>query len=185
MRKLWRSKIWRKYYCEIIKTNQKIKTNRQHLFVAGKLTAKEQQIMNSISRRTAHRRWKRSSWLWVRRCVPFFSHFFCCLCVLLWQWVMRCFPLFSCWMFLLSHCQFQKWLSNLLDFFNPPSVYVKHVCFVNFTQWVAQQLQKLAFQLPTQLSFGSTASFSVSVSLPYYCWSKKQTSRKLLFLEPS
>ena len=29
---------------------------------------------------------------------------------------------------------FQKWLSNLLDFFNPPSVYVKHVCFVNFTQ---------------------------------------------------
>ena len=30
----------------------------------------------------------------------------------------------------------QKWLSNLLDFFNPPSVYVKHVCFVNFTQWV-------------------------------------------------
>ena len=38
-----------------------------------------------------------------------------------------------------SLCQwdlFQKWLSNLLDFFNPPSVYVKHVCFVNFTQWV-------------------------------------------------
>ena len=29
---------------------------------------------------------------------------------------------------------FQKWLSNLLDFFSPPSVYVKHVCFVNFTQ---------------------------------------------------
>jgi len=29
----------------------------------------------------------------------------------------------------------EKWLSNLLDFFNPPSVYVKHVCFVNFTQF--------------------------------------------------
>ena len=95
------------------------------------------------------------------------------------------FSSFSFCMFLLSHCQFQKWLSNLLDFFNPPSVYVKHVCFVNFTQWVAQQLLKLAFQLPTRLSFGSTASFSVSVSLPYYCWSKKQTSKKLLFLEPS
>ena len=83
------------------------------------------------------------------------------------------FSSFSCCMFLLSHCQFQKWLSNLLDFFNPPSVYVKHVCFVNFTQWVDQQLLKLAFQLPTRLSFGSTASFSVSVSLPYDCWSKK------------
>ena len=83
------------------------------------------------------------------------------------------FSSFSFCMFLLSHCQFQKWLSNLLDFFNPPSVYVKHVCFVNFTQWVAQQLLKLAFQLSTRLSFGSTASFSVSVSLPYYCWSKK------------
>jgi len=29
----------------------------------------------------------------------------------------------------------EKWLSNLLSFFNPPSVYVKHVCFVNFTQF--------------------------------------------------
>ena len=28
----------------------------------------------------------------------------------------------------------QKWLTNLLSFFSPPSVYVKHVCFVNFTQ---------------------------------------------------
>jgi len=45
------------------------------------------------------------------------------------------FSSFSFCMFLLSHCQFQKWLSNLLDFFNPPSVYVKHVCFVNFTQF--------------------------------------------------
>jgi len=29
----------------------------------------------------------------------------------------------------------EKWLSNLLDFFSPPSVYVKHVCFVNFTKY--------------------------------------------------
>jgi len=29
----------------------------------------------------------------------------------------------------------EKWLSNLLDFFSPPSVYVKHVCFVDFTQF--------------------------------------------------
>ena len=29
---------------------------------------------------------------------------------------------------------FQKWLSNLVNYFDPPAVYVKHVCFVNFTQ---------------------------------------------------
>ena len=35
-----------------------------------------------------------------------------------------------CWISML----FQKWLANLMDFFSPPSVYVKHVCFVNFTK---------------------------------------------------
>ena len=39
-----------------------------------------------------------------------------------WNWEM---PL--CW-------NFQKWLANLVDFLNPPSAYVKHVNFVNFTQ---------------------------------------------------
>merc|ERR1712156_15124 len=29
----------------------------------------------------------------------------------------------------------EKWLTNLLSYFEPPSVYVKHVCFVNFTQF--------------------------------------------------
>ena len=28
----------------------------------------------------------------------------------------------------------EKWLANLVNYFEPPSVYVKHVCFVNFTQ---------------------------------------------------
>ncbi len=34
----------------------------------------------------------------------------------------------------ISFCCFQKWLANLVDYFEPPSAYVKHVCFVNFTQ---------------------------------------------------
>ena len=57
------------------------------------------------------------------------------------------FYFFSHTLIFASLCQwdlFQKWLSNLLDFFNPPSVYVKHVCFVNFTQWV-KKLPHLAF----------------------------------------
>jgi hypothetical protein len=29
----------------------------------------------------------------------------------------------------------EKWLANLVNYFEPPSVYVKHVCFVNFTQF--------------------------------------------------
>jgi len=29
----------------------------------------------------------------------------------------------------------EKWLTNLVSFFSPPSVYVKHVCFVNFSQY--------------------------------------------------
>jgi len=29
----------------------------------------------------------------------------------------------------------EKWLANLVNFFEPPSVYIKHVCFVNFTQF--------------------------------------------------
>jgi hypothetical protein len=29
----------------------------------------------------------------------------------------------------------EKWLSNLVNYFDAPSVYVKHVCFVNFTQF--------------------------------------------------
>ena len=35
-----------------------------------------------------------------------------------------------------SHHQrsFQKWLANFVDFLKPPSVYVKHVNYVNFTQ---------------------------------------------------
>jgi len=28
----------------------------------------------------------------------------------------------------------EKWLANMVNYFEPPSVYVKHVCFVNFTQ---------------------------------------------------
>ena len=28
----------------------------------------------------------------------------------------------------------QKWLSNLINYFDAPAVYVKHVCYVNFTQ---------------------------------------------------
>lgn len=28
----------------------------------------------------------------------------------------------------------EKWLANLVNYFEPASVYVKHVCFVNFTQ---------------------------------------------------
>ena len=28
----------------------------------------------------------------------------------------------------------EKWLTQLVSFFSPPSAYVKHVCFVNFTQ---------------------------------------------------
>ena len=52
---------------------------------------------------------------------------------------------------------FQKWLSNLLDFFNPPSVYVKHVCFVNFTQWV-QKMPHLAFSASAAVSSLSCVS---------------------------
>merc|ERR1711884_927130 len=29
----------------------------------------------------------------------------------------------------------EKWLANMVNYFEPPSVYVKHVCFVNFTQF--------------------------------------------------
>jgi len=29
----------------------------------------------------------------------------------------------------------EKWLTQLVSFFSPPSAYVKHVCFVNFTQF--------------------------------------------------
>ena len=28
----------------------------------------------------------------------------------------------------------EKWLANMVNYFEEPSVYVKHVCFVNFTQ---------------------------------------------------
>ena len=34
----------------------------------------------------------------------------------------------------LTRSQLQKWLTQLVSFFSPPSAYVKHVCFVNFTQ---------------------------------------------------
>jgi len=33
----------------------------------------------------------------------------------------------------------EKWLANLVNYFEPPSVYVKHVCFVNFTQFDMDQ----------------------------------------------
>jgi len=35
----------------------------------------------------------------------------------------------------------EKWLANLINYFEAPSVYVKHVCYVNFTQ----------FDLPTPI----------------------------------
>ena len=31
---------------------------------------------------------------------------------------------------------FQKWLSHLINYFSTPSVYVKHVCFVDFQKYV-------------------------------------------------
>jgi len=34
----------------------------------------------------------------------------------------------------LTHSE-EKWLTQLVSFFSPPSAYVKHVCFVNFTQF--------------------------------------------------